>query len=145
MKPVLLFAGVVALGFSGPGLTKPGMGHGNGHFGYDMGQGHGHAYAIDRVPTRGRRFNGPVGYGTGGCPPGLAKKALPCTPPGQAKKLGVGSHVPMEYDLLRFSSLPRAARTRHSLSMRSRYVYNGGTLYEVSPRSRTVTRIIRTR
>ena len=25
-----------------------------------------------------------------GCPPGLAKKAIPCVPPGQAKKWGLG-------------------------------------------------------
>ena len=25
-----------------------------------------------------------------GCPPGLAKKAIPCVPPGQAKKWGIG-------------------------------------------------------
>ena len=76
MKPVLLLAGVVALGFSGPGLTKPGIGHGNGHvFAFD-GQSHGHADV---------HAFGPTGYGAGGCPPGLAKKAVPCMPPGQAK------------------------------------------------------------
>ncbi|MES2135729.1 MAG: hypothetical protein V4502_01545 [Pseudomonadota bacterium] len=29
------------------------------------------------------------GYGVGGCPPGLAKKAVACVPPGQAAKLGL--------------------------------------------------------
>jgi hypothetical protein len=29
-----------------------------------------------------------VGFGIGGCPPGLAKKAVACMPPGQAAKLG---------------------------------------------------------
>lgn len=27
------------------------------------------------------------GVGNGGCPPGLAKKAVPCTPPGHSKSL----------------------------------------------------------
>jgi hypothetical protein len=63
-------------------------------------------------------------------------------PPGQDKKLGIGSQVPMGYDRLNYGSLPHTVRTRHNLSIRSRYVYNGGTLYEVSPRTRTVTRVI---
>lgn len=29
-----------------------------------------------------------------GCPPGLAKKAVPCVPPGQAKKWQVGARIP---------------------------------------------------
>jgi hypothetical protein len=44
-----------------------------------------------------------VGYGVGGCPPGLAKKAVACMPPGQAKKL-VGRSV---RDLERVASLRR--------------------------------------
>ena len=33
--------------------------------------------------------NNALGYGAGGCPPGLAKKAVACVPPGQAAKLGL--------------------------------------------------------
>jgi hypothetical protein len=107
MKPLLLLTGVVALGFSGPGLAKPGMGQGNGHaFGFGMG--HGHTYAIDREEMHSRGLRRPVGYGAGGCPPGLAKKAVSCMPPGQARKLGIGSLVPRGYNLLSDSSLPRA-------------------------------------
>jgi hypothetical protein len=116
------------------------MGHGNGHaFAY--------GYPGDRGELHAHGLNGPIGYGRGGCPPGLAKKAVPCMPPGQAKKLGlgIGSRVPLGYDLLSYNSLPRTVRTRQGLSMRSRYIYNRGTLYEVSPRTRTVTRVIRTR
>jgi hypothetical protein len=141
MRPLLLLAGVVALGFSGPVLAKPGMGHGNGHAdAYGLAHGH----AVGRGPhTYG--VTEPVGYGVGGCPPGLAKKATPCMPPGQAKKLFVGSRVPTGYDLLAYRSLPHTVRTRHHLSTSSRYVYNGAMLYEVSLRTRTVTRVIRTR
>lgn len=37
--------------------------------------------------------NNGVGYGVGGCPPGLANKN--CTPPGQAAKLGLSGSVPV--------------------------------------------------
>lgn len=30
------------------------------------------------------------------CPPGLAKKAVPCVPPGQAKKWAVGQSLPAD-------------------------------------------------
>lgn len=32
--------------------------------------------------------------GPKGCPPGLAKKAVPCVPPGQAKKWRLGERLP---------------------------------------------------
>ena len=146
MKPALLLVGVVGLSLSGLGLAKPGMGHGNGNASWSgLGRSQGNAYAIGHEAPHGHGINGPAGYGAGGCPPGLAKKAVPCMPPGQAKKLGIGSQVPRGYDLLAYGSIPRTFRTRHSLSMMGRYVYNGGTLYEVNPRTRTVTRVIRTR
>jgi hypothetical protein len=45
----------------------------------------------NRVATA--QVNG-QGYGVGGCPPGLANKAVACMPPGQAAKLGLsGSNV----------------------------------------------------
>jgi hypothetical protein len=36
--------------------------------------------------------------GPRGCPPGLAKKAVPCVPPGQAKKWEVGAPLPRGID-----------------------------------------------
>lgn len=36
----------------------------------------------------------PASAGPKGCPPGLAKKAVPCVPPGQAQKWRVGEPVP---------------------------------------------------
>lgn len=72
MKSIFVAAGVIALAFGGTAYSKPGNGHGNGNFG--------HAYGRD----------GPVGYGVGGCPPGLARKGKGCMPPGQAKKLFQG-------------------------------------------------------
>src|SRR6478609_6031383 len=89
MKKTLLVAGALALGLAGPALAKPGNGHGNGN-GHDNGHGHGHRSAYG--------YSGPVGYGVGGCPPGLAKKHNGCLPPGQAKKLyNVGQRFPRGY------------------------------------------------
>lgn len=34
--------------------------------------------------------------GPKGCPPGLAKKAVPCVPPGQAKKWRLGERLPAD-------------------------------------------------
>ena len=36
----------------------------------------------------------PAQAGPQNCPPGLAKKAVPCVPPGQAKKWQVGNRIP---------------------------------------------------
>jgi hypothetical protein len=36
----------------------------------------------------------PALAGGKGCPPGLAKKAVPCVPPGQAKKWVLGERLP---------------------------------------------------
>jgi hypothetical protein len=144
MKSISVLAGIIALSFSGSGLAKPGIGHGNGHA-FAYGPGHGQAYAFDHEASRAHGLNGPIGYGVGGCPPGLAKKAIPCVPPGQAKRFSIGSRIPMGYDIVTYGSLPHSVRTRHNLSTSSRYIYNGDTLYEVSPRTRTVTRVVRTR
>ena len=49
--------------------------------------------AIERQDLRANRLAGAnqgVGYGVGGCPPGLADKG--CMPPGQAAKLGLASN-----------------------------------------------------
>ena len=81
MKHLVLLAGATALALAGQAAAKPGNGHGNPH---------------------GYGYNGPVGYGVGGCPPGLAKKHNGCLPPGQAKKWRMGRPLPADvvvYDL----------------------------------------------
>jgi hypothetical protein len=124
MKQLILIAGAAALGFAGPALAKPG--HGNGH-------GNSHAY-------------GAVGYGAGGCPPGLAKKNPPCIPPGQAKKLfGVGQRVPLGYQgLLGYNSLPGDLRDYYGsrLDPRARYIYDQNYIYRVDPRTMLVSQIL---
>jgi hypothetical protein len=133
MKHILLIAGAFAVGVAGPGLAKPGNGHGNGHgnaYGYGL---NGQAY--------GR--NGPVGYGAGGCPPGLAKKAVPCVPPGRAKKLGVGQVMPSGYaNPYAYNQIPYALRNQYGLSRNRNYYYNNGYLYGVNPRTMVVQQAI---
>lgn len=132
MKSMLLIAGAVALGVAGPALAKPGNGHGNGH-GNAYGHGNGQAYSV----------NGPVGYGVGGCPPGLAKKAVPCVPPGQAKKLAVGQRLPAGFaNPYAYNQIPYNLRSQYGLNPNSNYYYNNGYLYGVDPRTMVVQQAI---
>ena len=130
MKQLILIAGVAALGFAGPALADPGHGHGNPHAYH----GNPHAYG----------GNGPVGYGAGGCPPGLAKKAIPCMPPGQARKIyGVGQHLPVgAFDAYRYDRIPIDVRTRYRLSPHGTYYYGDGYLYRVDPRTMLIQQAI---
>lgn len=123
MKQLILLAGATALAFAGAAVANPGHGHGNPH-----------AYGV----------NGPVGYGAGGCPPGLAKKAVPCMPPGQAKKIyGVGQHLPAgAFSPYAYDRIPRDLRTRYALSPRGTYYYGDGYLYRVDPRTMLVQQAI---
>lgn len=131
MKNLILIAGAATLAFAGPALAKPGNGHGNPHA-----NGNPYAYGTQ----------GPVGYGVGGCPPGLAKKNPPCMPPGQAKKLfGVGQQVPYGYQgLLGYNNLPYNLRSYYGpqLDPRSRYMYDQNYIYRVDPRTMLVQQIL---
>jgi len=131
MKKLILIAGAATLAFAGPALAKPGNGHGQGNA-------HANAHALG--------VQGPVGYGAGGCPPGLAKKNPPCVPPGQAKKLfGVGQRVPLGYQgLLGYNSLPYNVRNYYGnqLDPYSRYVYDQNYLYRVDPKTMLVSQIL---
>jgi hypothetical protein len=128
MKKLLLTAAIAAFCVAAPAAAKPGNGHGHGY---------GHGY--DSVD---------MGYGRGGCPPGLAKKAIPCMPPGQAKKLfGVGQRVPYGYGrLLSYNRLPYSVRAYYGpqLNPYSRYIYNNGYVYRVDPRTMVVEQILST-
>lgn len=122
MKQIMLIAGAAALASAGPALAKPGNGHGNPH------------------------AQGAVGYGVGGCPPGLAKKNPPCMPPGQAKKLfGIGQRVPAGYQgMLGYNALPYNLRSYYGqqLDPRSRYIYDNNYIYRVDPRTMLVQAIL---
>ena len=91
--------------------------------------------------------DGPVGYGVGGCPPGLKKKNELCMPPGRYKKLfEVGQRVPKGYDGLRsYNTLPYELRMRHggSLDPSANYIYDQQYLYRVDPTTMVVRQILR--
>src|SRR4029453_3298808 len=108
MKHLIMLAGAAALALAGPAIAKPGNGHGNGN-----GNGNPHAYGV----------NGPVGYGVGGCPPGLAKKHNGCMPPGQAKKLyRIGQRFPLSYgNRWSYNQIPYDLRRHYGFNPTHRY------------------------
>ena len=122
-QALILVAGAAALGLSVQAVAKPGNGHGNRH-----------AYGVQ----------GPVGYGHGGCPPGLAKKAVPCVPPGQAKKLyNVGQRVPLGYGSpLGFGQIPYDLRSQYGLNPYGNYYYGDGYLYRVDPKTMLIQQVV---
>ena len=128
MKKLILLAGAAVLASTAPALAKPGKGHGA----------HG-------KPAHAQNHGAP-GYGVQGCPPGLAKKAVPCMPPGQAKKLfGIGQRVPAGYNgLLGYNALPDPLRSHYGaqLDPRSRYIYDNSYLYRVDPQTILVQQIL---
>ena len=91
--------------------------------------------------------NGSVGYGVGGCPPGLQKKNELCMPPGRYKKLfEIGQRVPKGYEGLRsYNALPYELRMRYggTLDPQARYIYDQQYLYRVDPTTMVVRQILR--
>ena len=74
--------------------------------------------------------DGPVGYGVGGCPPGLKKK----------------KRVPKGYEGLQsYNTLPYELRMRYggSLDPRANYIYDQQYLYRVDPTTMVVRQILR--
>ena len=122
-----LAAGALAFGFAVPARAGPGNGPGHGH-------GNSNAYGLQ----------GPVGYGMGGCPPGLAKKAVPCVPPGAAKKMyGVGQQLPSGFGApLGYNQIPYNVRSQYGLNPNGNYYYGQGYLYRVDPRTMLVQQAI---
>ena len=123
MKHLIMLAGAAALAFAGPALAKPGNGHGNPH-----------AYG----------FNGPVGYGVGGCPPGLAKKHNGCMPPGQAKKLyRVGQRFPLSYgQRWSYNQIPYDLQRQYGFNPHDRYYYGDGYVYRVDPKTMLIQQVV---
>jgi hypothetical protein len=134
MRHFVLLAGAAALGLAGPALGKPGNGHGHGNaYGYDK-HGSAHAYGV----------NGPIGYGVGGCPPGLAKKNNGCMPPGQARKLyRTGQRLPSGYgNAWSYNQIPYELRRQYDLDRNNRYYYGDGYIYSVDPRTRLIESVV---
>ena len=130
MKYAFLIAGAAALGFAAPTLAHPGNGNG---FGPGHGHGNPHGYGYGRA----------MGYGVGGCPPGLAKKHNGCMPPGQAKKLYRGQRWQNGYGTYySYGRIPYDLRQQYDLSPRYRYYYSNGTIYAVNPRTMLIAQVI---
>ena len=125
MKHLLILAGVAALATTAPAYAKPD--HAKGHKGHS--QGHN---------------AGPVGYGVGGCPPGLAKKNNGCLPPGQAKKLyNIGQRWPGNYGYAwNYNQIPYDLRSRYDFDDDYRYYYGDGYLYQVDPATMLISQVV---
>ena len=130
MGKALLLAGIAMLVAAGTAQAKPD--HAN------KGKGKDRPVFVE---------NAPVGYGVGGCPPGLKKKNELCMPPGRYKKLfEVGQRVPKGYDGLQpYNALPYELRMRHGglLDPSASYIYDQQYLYRVDPATMVVRQILR--
>ncbi len=125
MRQTIILATGAAVAFAGAAVAKPGNGHGHGY--------HGPGYEIQ----------GPVGYGLGGCPPGLARKHNGCMPPGQAKKLVRGQRFPYGFGRnYGYRQIPYDLRSRYDLDPNDRYYYDNGYLYRVDPKTMLVEQVI---
>jgi len=126
MGRLFLIAGAAILASSGPAFAKPDHAKQNKH---------------ERVERQ------PVGYGAGGCPPGLRRKNPECMPPGQHKKqFEVGQRVPTGHKgLTRYNALPYELRRQYggSLDPRARYIYDDQYLYRVDPTTMIVRQVLR--
>ena len=71
-----------------------------------------------------------LGFGTGGCPPGLAKKPVACMPPGQAARL-VGQPLVAATRLGALGAVPLSARSLYWDNDDYYYRYGGGYMYRV--------------
>ena len=123
MKQLLLLAGVAALATSVPAMADPGKAKGKGN---------------------SHSQGGHVGYGTGGCPPGLAKKSNGCMPPGQAKKLyNVGQRWPGSYGYRwNFDQIPYDLRRQYGFQPGYNYYYGDGYLYRVDPATMLISQAV---
>ncbi|HEX6217687.1 MAG TPA: hypothetical protein VFZ35_00255 [Sphingomicrobium sp.] len=127
MKQLFLLAGVAALASAGPAYAKP-------DHAKHKGKGNAHAQHV----------GGPVGYGAGGCPPGLAKKNNGCLPPGQAKKLyNIGQRFPAGYGYnWNYNQIPYDLRQQYGFNPGYNYYYGDGYLYRVDPKTMLIQQVV---
>jgi hypothetical protein len=90
--------------------------------------------SVTMLPAEGMAKNGP-----GHCPPGLAKKSLPCVPPGQARQgFAVGDQLPGGYYVVRDPSRYRLPR----LAPGESYYRVGDTFFRVDRDTREILQLI---
>jgi len=82
-----------------------------------------------------------VGYGVGGCPPGLAKKPVACMPPGQAKKL-IGLRAQEARRLAAFNDVPLRLRSIYADTPNYYYRYGDGYMYRVNRTNNVVSALL---
>ena len=91
---------------------------------------------IDRDDRYARR----IGWADG-CPPGLAKKAVPCVPPGQAAKY-LGQPLQSVSRLAALDQLPRSLRSLYYDDDDYYYRYGGGYVYRVDRQDDLISSVI---
>ena len=102
----------------------------------DNGKGKGknkNSFKVERVAPANSYIGGnKVGH----CPPGLAKKAVPCVPPGQVKNLyRVGDRIDRDYFWI-------DDPYRYGLNRGGNYVRAGDYVYRIDPDTRKVLNLI---
>ncbi len=124
MSKFAIAAGALALAITGPAMAKPGHAKGHGN--------------------HGKHSQHAMGWGAGGCPPGLAKKNNGCMPPGQAKKLyNIGQRFPTTYgQRWSYDQVPYAWRDQYGLNPYDNYYYGDGYLYRVDPKTQLISQVI---
>ena len=82
-----------------------------------------------------------VGYGVGGCPPGLAKKAVACMPPGQARKL-LGAPISEVRRVADFERMPVRLQSIYQDTPNYYYQYGDGYAYRVNRADNIVSALL---
>lgn len=103
-------------------------GHGQQQVGHGAAHGSSHAKHANRAPGLA-------------CPPGLAKKAPACIPPGQWRK---GDRLPESWATRysRYDSLPDFYRSRYPANAGYRYVVNEGRVYVINAATRAILDVV---
>ena len=82
-----------------------------------------------------------VGYGVGGCPPGLAKKPVACMPPGQAAKL-VNAPLAQARKLANLNPIPVRLQSLYPDTPNYYYTYGNGYAYRVNRTSNVISALL---
>ncbi|MTI01618.1 hypothetical protein [Roseibium sp. RKSG952] len=118
--PCLAIVAAIALS---PAVVSAGNGNGKGK----------NSIQVQRVsPQQGIVVQGNAGH----CPPGLAKKAVPCVPPGQVKnRYQIGDRIDRDYVWINDPY-------RYGLKRNGYYVRAGDYVYGIDPDTHKVLNLI---